>query len=338
MSRSFLKDLEWITGDTQKFVVLEEEEDLGFGYYPWERPPEIYIKYGVINLDKPPGPTSHQVTSWVKRILEVSKTGHGGTLDPMVTGVLPVGIDKATLVMRYIVGSSKEYVGIIKLHCDVPDSVLDEVFGMFRGRIYQRPPLRSSVRRKLRTRTVYDLKIIEREGRNVLFHISCESGFYVRKLAHDIGLILGCGAHLKELRRVRAGPFHEDYHLASLYDIVAAKYSWYEEDKFDAIKRVIIPCEYTFRDSPKIIVKDSAVASIVYGAQLKYPGILAYTSDVEKDKRVAILSKKGEIVAVAISKYDSEELLSMEKGVVALTERVIMEKGIYPPLWRKEKK
>ena len=332
-----LRDLDWLMNKGQEFIVVNEEEDLGFGYRPWERPPEIYIKYGVMNLDKPPGPTSHQVASWVKRILEVSKTGHGGTLDPMVTGVLPIGIEKATLVMRYIVGTSKEYVGLIHLHCDVPDEDLNHVFRLFKGRVYQKPPVRSSVRRKLRTRTIYNLKILEREGKDILFHINCESGFYVRKLAHDIGLILGCGAHLAELRRIRAGPYHENYHLSTLYDLVSAKYIWMEEGDFSKMREIIIPMEYTFKNFSKIIIKDSAVASIIYGAQLKFPGILAYTNDIKKEDKAVLLTKRGEAVAVVIVKYDTEELLNMEKGIVALTERVVMEKGLYPPLWKNKK-
>ncbi len=335
MSSDYIQNIKWLLKDGQNLIIKSEEDELGFGFLPWERPPELYIKYGAVNLDKPPGPTSHQVAAWVKRILGVSKTGHGGTLDPMVTGVLPIGLEKATLVMRYIVGSSKEYVGIIHLHSDVDEEDLRRVFSLFKGRIYQKPPQRSSVRRRLRTRAIYSLEILEIEGRDILFHINCESGFYVRKLAHDIGLILGCGAHLAELRRVRAGPFHEKDHLATLYDLVGAKYLWDEEDDFSLMRKVVVPMEYVFKDFPKIIVKDTAVASIVYGAQLKIPGIMAFTDDVEKDKRVILITRKGEAIAVALSKYTAEDLRSLDKGVATLTERVVMEKGIYPPMWKR---
>ncbi len=335
MSNGYIDDIKWLLKPGQAFIVKAEEDELGFGYLPWERPPEFYVRYGVINLDKPPGPTSHQVAAWVKRILGVSKTGHGGTLDPMVTGVLPIGLEKATLVMRYIVGSSKEYVGVIHLHSDIDEDEIRRVFGLFKGRVYQRPPQRSSVRRRLRTRAIYSLEILEIDGRDILFHINCESGFYVRKLAHDIGLILGCGAHLAELRRVRAGPFHEDHHLASLYDLVGAKYLWDEEDDFSLMRKVVVPLEYVFKDFPKIVVKDTAVASIVYGAQLKVPGILAYTDDVEKEKRVVLITRKGEAISVAISKLSADELKTIDKGVATVTERVVMEKDIYPPMWRK---
>ncbi len=322
-------------GKDKEIICIFDEEDLGFGFYPYERPPELYIKYGVVNLDKPPGPTSHQVTTWVKNILGVSKTGHGGTLDPMVTGVLPIGIEKSTAAMRYIVGSSKEYVGVIRLHGDVSREEINEVFSIFRGRIYQRPPQRSSVRRKLRTRAIYDLEIVEIDGRDILFRVHCESGFYVRKLAHDIGLILGVEAHLSELRRTKAGPFTEDT-IIDMYTLYAAVYEWKENDEFKYLRKVIQPIEVIFKDFPKIIVKDTAVASITYGASLKVPGIIGFTNDVKKDSRVALITKKGELIAVGISLYNANDISNLDKGVVAVSERVFMERDLYPPMWRKK--
>jgi H/ACA ribonucleoprotein complex subunit 4 len=325
--------IEWL-GKKQDLHLVGEEEDLGFGFTPHERPPELYLKYGVINLDKPPGPTSHQATSWVKRILGVSKAGHGGTLDPMVTGVLPIGIEKATAAMRYIVGSSKEYVGIMKLHGDVSSNDLNRVFRLFRGRIYQRPPQKSSVRRKLRTREIYSLELIEKSNREILFRVHCESGFYVRKLAHDIGMILGVGAHLSELRRVKAGPFSEDS-IVDFYRLYFAIHKWKEEDDFGLMKKVVQPFEVIFREFPKIIIKDSAVGSIAYGASLKAPGMIAVSNDVKENSYVLLMSKKGEGVAIATSLYDYNELISLTKGVVATPIRVFIERDLYPPLWKK---
>jgi len=333
---SYIDSVRWLIGDRELYVVAEEE-DFGFGFDPWDRPEELYIKYGIVNLDKPPGPTSHQVTTWVKRILGVSKTGHGGTLDPMVTGVLPVGIERSTVVMRYIVGAPKEYVGVMHIHGDVDRDEFERVFNLFRGRIYQRPPVRSSVRRRVRTREVYSSEILDVDGRDVLFRIECESGFYVRKYVHDIGLVLGVGAHMTELRRVRAGPFSEDEYLSSLYDLSSAVYLWRETGDFTLMRKVIVPLEYILKIYPIIVIKDSAVASIIYGAQLKAPGVLAFTNDVRRRGRVGIVTKKGELVAIAISQYDADELSRVERGIVTTTERVVMEKGLYPPMWRSVK-
>ncbi len=333
---NFIRSLQWLI-DGKNLYVVGEEEDLGFGFEPWDRPEELYIRYGIVNLDKPPGPTSHQVTTWVKRILGVSKTGHGGTLDPMVTGVLPVGIERSTLVMRYIVGSAKEYVGVMHLHGDVDRDEFMRVFNLFKGRIYQKPPVRSSVRRRIRTRTIYSSEVLDIEGRDVLFRVECESGFYVRKYVHDIGLVLGIGAHMTELRRTRAGPFSEKEYLVSLYDLASAVYLWRETGDFTLIRKTIVPLEYVLKMYPIIVIKDSAVASIIYGAQLKAPGVIAYTEDVKRLGRVGIVTKKGELVAFAISQYDASELSTVEKGVVATTERVVMEKGLYPPMWKTSK-
>lgn len=334
MLEKYVRNLRWISSKVQNWLIKGDEDDLGFGIDPFKRPPEMYIRYGVINLDKPPGPTSHQVASWVKRILSVSKTGHGGTLDPKVSGILPIGLERSTIVMRYVIGAAKEYVGLIHLHSAVPLSEIERVFSMFKGPVYQRPPQRSSVRRKLRTKNIYSLKILEIEGRNVLFSIVCESGFYVRKFAHDIGLILGCNAHLAELRRVRAGPFDEYTHLTTLYELAEAYYEWKENHNFNEVRKVIMPLEVVFRDYPKIIVKDTAVASIIYGAQLKAPGVLAVTDDLRKNSRVALITKKGELIAVAHALHDAKTISELKKGEVTKTERVIMEKGIYPPLWK----
>ncbi len=329
------KNFEWMDSE-DIFEVIDEDLDLDAGVHPLERDIDYYIRYGVVNLDKPRGPTSHQVATWVKRILDVGKAGHGGTLDPGVSGVLPIGVERATPAMRYIVGSAKEYVGIIRLHGDVPAEDLERVLKLFRrGRIYQKPPFRSSVRRKLRTREIYSFTVIERDGRDLLFRIRCESGFYVRKLAHDIGLLLGVGAHLDELRRVAAGPFHEDKHLVSLYDLYAAKYYLDQGDE-SLVRNVILPVEYVFKDFPKIIVKDSAVASIAYGAQLKRPGIFAYSRSFREGDIVAIFTKKSELVAVVKMLYSLDEILKMERGVVAETLRVFMERDLYPRMWIKK--
>ncbi len=318
------------------FTIVDEDFDIDAGIHPLDRDPEEYIRYGVINLDKPRGPTSHQVATWVKRILNVDKAGHGGTLDPGVSGVLPIGVERATPAMRYIVGSTKEYVGIIRLHGDVPDDDLERVINLFRkGRVYQKPPFRSSVRRKLRTREIYEFKVLERSGRDLLFRIKCESGFYVRKLAHDIGLILGVGAHLDELRRIAAGPFHEDYHLVSLYDVYAAKY-YLDRGDNELIKKTILPVEYVFRDFPKIVVKDSAVASIAYGAQLKRPGIFAVSGSFNKGDVVALFTKRSELVAVVKMEYSLNEVLDMDKGVISETLRVFIERDLYPKMWMKK--
>ncbi|RLG61076.1 RNA-guided pseudouridylation complex pseudouridine synthase subunit Cbf5 [Candidatus Geothermarchaeota archaeon] len=322
----------------EEFLIKDEEETRpDIGYNPWERPINFYLQYGVINLDKPRGPTSHVVTSWVKKITGADKAGHAGTLDPGVSGVLPVGINRATPALRYVLHSPKEYVGIMRLHGDVPIDEIREVFSIFKGRIYQRPPKKSAVRRKLRTREIYELELLDFEGRNVLFRLKCESGFYVRKLVHDMGLILGVEAHLAELRRIRTGPFGEDETLTTLHDLDLAFTLWRKRDDPSLIRKVVLPIEVIFRDFPKIVVRDSAVSALAHGAQLAVPGVLRLTKNVKKGEIVAIFTQKGEIIAVGRAQMDYKDILELEKGIAAILERVFIPRDLYPKMWRRRR-
>src|SRR5437867_1053207 len=188
----------------------EEETDKKFGKRPDQRTPEELIKTSVIIVDKNAGPTSHDVTDWVKKIFQVSKAGHSGTLDPMVTGVLPVALEDATKAMSVLMGLDKEYVGVMHLHQDLDEKLLKNAVVNFIGRIKQIPPVKSAVRRAERERTVYYFDVIEKEGKDVLFKVGCEAGTYIRKLCHDIGQFLKIGAHLTELRRTKVGNFLEE--------------------------------------------------------------------------------------------------------------------------------
>ncbi|MFQ6060391.1 MAG: RNA-guided pseudouridylation complex pseudouridine synthase subunit Cbf5, partial [Thermoplasmata archaeon] len=134
---------------------------------PGERSVEELLHLGVINIDKPSGPTSHQVSAWVKQILGVEKAGHGGTLDPRVTGVLPVALNDSTRALGALLAGDKEYIGVLHLHQDVERKRVEEILSRFEGEIYQLPPVRAAVKRELRTRTVHELNLIEMDGRNV---------------------------------------------------------------------------------------------------------------------------------------------------------------------------
>ncbi|TFF96381.1 RNA-guided pseudouridylation complex pseudouridine synthase subunit Cbf5, partial [Candidatus Thorarchaeota archaeon] len=181
-------------------------------------PIEHLLQNGVIALDKPAGPTSHEVATWVKRILEANRVGHGGTLDPGVTGILPTGVGAATKAMQALLPAGKEYVCILELHHAASEGDIEQIVDEFVGKIYQKPPLRSSVKRVLRVREIYYNRILEIKGRLVLFRVGCQAGTYIRKLCFDIGEALGVGGHMRELRRTRVGWFREDEHLCSLTD------------------------------------------------------------------------------------------------------------------------
>jgi len=333
----FIKRITEHAGYTQEWITVSEEDTSpDYGYLPYNRPIEKHILNGVINLDKPPGPTSHEVVAWIKKMFGVSKAGHGGTLDPKVTGVLPVGLASSTKVIGNVMHADKEYVMIVQLHGDVSLSEVEKAIQNFVGVIYQKPPLRSSVKRAVRKKRVNSIKILEMRDRFLLVHVSCEAGTYMRKLAHDLGLLLGVGAHMRELRRVRTGPFKEDETLVKLQDVSEALYLWREKGDDRLIRRVVQPVETAIVHLPKIFIKDTAVDAIAHGADLAAPGVVRLTSDVEAGKLVAILTLKGELVALGKALKNASEIASMGKGIVVKTWRVYMERGVYPDVWRKK--
>lgn len=164
---------------------------------------------GVVNLDKPRGPTSHEVTAWVKDILELSRAGHSGSLDPGVTGVQPIMLGKATKAVSALRLSGKEYVCLMRLHEPAPEKRVRSICKQFTGPIFQMPPIVSAVKREVRVRMIYYLEVIEVQDKSVLMRVGCEAGTYLRKLCHDIGTALGTGAHMQQLRRTKTGPFEK---------------------------------------------------------------------------------------------------------------------------------
>jgi H/ACA ribonucleoprotein complex subunit 4 len=315
----------------------EETTDPRYGCEPAKRPIEEHMRKGIVNIDKPAGPTSHQVSAWVNDMFRFKRTGHSGTLDPNVTGVLPIGLEEGTKVLQALLLAGKQYVTLMKLHADTTNSQIKKTFSLFEGELYQRPPLKSAVKRELRTRRIYALRYIEREGEYVLFDVDCEAGTYVRKLCHDIGLILGTGAHMQELRRTRAGPFGEDT-LVTLHDLRDA-WENYRATKDEAeLRRLIQPLESAAAHLPKIWVKDSAVSAICHGAHLAAPGVVKLTDNVKNKETIAIFTLKGELVALGKALADAKYILNTNKGEIAAPERVIMHPDTYPKQWTTSEK
>jgi H/ACA ribonucleoprotein complex subunit 4 len=307
-------------------MFLTKSDDIaGHGEYPGARKIEELLKCGIIILDKWSGPTSHDVAATVKKTLNLGKVGHGGTLDPMVTGVLTITLENACKVIPALQHLDKEYIGVMRMHKDVGRKDLDAAVSKFIGKIKQRPPLRSAVARKERERTVHALEIIEVDGRNVLFRISCEAGTYVRVVCHDIGKLLG-GANMSELRRVRTGRFREEQSI-KMEDLADAYVEW-KENGSEKIRDYILSVEAAIEHLPKIIVKDSAVYSIANGSPVYTPAISKISDDVIKGKLIAILSLRGELVALAMADMDAKEALA-RKGIAAKTDRVIIDKKLY---------
>jgi len=250
-----------------------------------------------------------------------------------VTGVLPVTLADATKVVQALLYSGKEYICVMKLHGEVKIEQIKNVLGEFEDMIYQRPPLRASVKRQLRTRRIYYLDFLEMEGRNVLFRVGCEGGTYIRKLCFDVGEVLGCGAHMQELRRTRAGPF-VDGNSVILHDVAYWFMQWQETKDEKILKRFIQPMERALALVPKVVIRDSAVDAVCHGASLTAPGVLSLETGIKSGSMVAVLSLKGEAVALARAVASSEQMLDMEHGVVASPERVLMPRGTYPKCWK----
>jgi H/ACA ribonucleoprotein complex subunit 4 len=222
----------------------------------------------------------------------------------------------------------------MQLHEDVPEQKIRDVFAEFTGEIFQRPPLRASVKRSVRKRTIYSLDILEVDGRRVLFKIACQAGTYVRKICSDIGEVLGCGAHMSELRRTRAGPFHEERNLCSMYDLLNAYESYKTDGQEEKLRTIVRPMEEAFEFIPKIYVRDSAVDAICHGADLAIPGIVKLDLGIKANASIVLVTLKGEVIALAKALMSSEQMLDQDRGIAAKTVRVIMPPGTYPPLWR----
>ncbi|HII67067.1 MAG TPA: RNA-guided pseudouridylation complex pseudouridine synthase subunit Cbf5 [Thermococcaceae archaeon] len=325
-----------LPADLKREIIIKDEKaetNPKWGFPPEKRSIEMHMQFGVINLDKPPGPTSHEIVAWVKKLLNLQKAGHGGTLDPKVTGVLPVALERATRVVQALLPAGKEYVALMHLHGEVPEDKIQVVMKEFEGEIIQRPPLRSAVKRKLRTRKVYYIEIIEIDGKDILFRAGVEAGTYIRSLIHHIGLALGVGAHMAELRRTRSGPFKEDQTLVTLHDLIDAYYFWKEEDIEEYFRKAIQPMEKAVEHLPKVWIRDSAVAAVTYGADLAVPGIVKLHKGIKPNDLVAIMTLKDELVALGKAKMNTQEMLTKTKGIAVDVEKVFMPREWYPKMW-----
>ncbi len=311
----------------------EHASDPKFGCRSEDRKIRQHIDYGIVNVDKPKGPTSHQVSAYVQKIFGIGKAGHSGTLDPKVTGVLPIALNKVTKVVQALLPAGKEYICIMHLHDDIGEDKIRAACDEFVGRIKQMPPLKSAVKRQERYRKVYYLNILEVKKRDVLFHVGCQAGTYIRKLVHDIGVKLGCGAHMAELRRTKAGPFNEAT-LCTLQGLTDAVWLFKEKNDESLLRRYVQPVENAVAHLPKVWVFDSTVSSIAHGANLKVPGISRVHSDVQVGELVAIMTEKGELVAIGEAKMISKDMVKSERGIAVVLERVFMERGVYPKIER----
>ncbi|WP_227374356.1 RNA-guided pseudouridylation complex pseudouridine synthase subunit Cbf5 [Haladaptatus halobius] len=284
---------------------------------PDDRSPADLLEFGVVNLDKPPGPSAHQVAAWVRDLCDVEQAAHAGTLDPKVTGCLPVLTGTATRLSQVFLEGSKEYVSVLELH-DEPPADIDAIAAEFEAPLYQKPPRKSAVSRKLRVREIHELDVLELRDRQALLRIRCESGTYVRKLCHDLGLALGTGAHMGHLRRTATDPF-DDTDLVTLHDLSDALGRWREEGTDDWLRETVQPAERALTHLPSVTVAPSAAEEVAHGAQVYAPGVID-ADDAERNQLVACFTPNGAAICLGRMVGDAEA----ETGEVVELERVLV--------------
>ena len=313
--------------------INEDITNSEYGVYYDKRSIESLLEYGLILIDKPPGPTSHEVVAWTKRILALPKIGHSGTLDPQVSGVLPLGLGEGTKALGVLLLGPKEYHALGRLHSLPPKEKLEQTLDLFRGEIFQKPPQRSAVVRQTRTRTIYELELLEQKERLILLRVLCEAGTYIRKLYYDMGEILGPGGSMIELRRSRVHQFSED-NLVTMHQLADGFATWKETGDTSKLTQMILPIEHALSEIKSVVIRDSAIDSLCHGAQLAIPGILEISPGLNQGDLVGIYSQKGEIVALAESLLSENEIKDNTKGYAFQTKRIIMKPNTYPKSWR----
>lgn len=206
---------------------------------------------------------------------------------------------------------------------------------MLTGAMFQRPPLISAVKRQLRIRTVYECKLLEYDKEKAMgvFWVSCEAGTYIRTMCVHLGLFLGVGGQMQELRRVRSGIQSEKVGCVTMHDVLDAQWLYDNHKDESYLRRVIQPLEALLVSHKRIIMKDTAVNAVCYGAKIMLPGVLRYEDGIEIDEQIVIVTTKGEAVALAIAQMTTAVMSTCDHGCVAKIKRVIMERDTYPRKW-----
>ncbi len=284
-------------------------------------------------VDKPRGPSSHQVTAWARDLLGVSTAGHAGTLDPNVSGLLWVGVGPALKLLPLVLEFPKRYVGVVVFHAAVPKAELDRAVLEFTGPIFQTPPVRSAVKRERRVRTIHRLRVVERDGVRAVLDLTADSGTYVRTLAVDLGEALGVGGHLEELRRVATGPFDEtrSVTLTQLADAVAR----HRAGDPAPLLALLHPIDEVWREFPTVVLKDGAASAVAHGAGLASGGVLALPRAFGAGARVALVNRAGELIATGVARTASTEIAGVRHGWVVEGTRVFVDPARFPALWQK---
>ena len=314
--------------------ILEDSPstDDAFGTSPDDRTLEQRLASGFILVDKPAGPTSHQLAAWARDLLGLERMGHGGTLDPFATGVLPLMAGRCMKITNKILKHTKTYIAVFRFR-EIPDeATLKSTMAKMTGRIYNVPPEVSAVKVQVRTRTVHAFELLHVDGKDAVARIVCEAGTYIRTMARDMGLMMGGPVSLKELRRETSGVFGLN-HCVTMDQLADAVWLWKECGQTDALNTIVHPIEKLLVDVPRCTVKDSAVAAIAYGAPLLRPGLISIPEGLKKGTELMVASMKDEAVGFVKLKADSDDIAAMDSGEVARPSMVLMDTEVYPRRW-----
>ena len=308
-----------------------------FGCNPEERPLEELLECGIILVDKPPGPSSHQLAAWARSMLGINRIGHGGTLDPFATGLLTLLCGRSTKITAELLRKPKSYSAVIRFKTPVPEDQLRSLVNVMKGEIFNVPPKESAVKVQVRTREVSESLLVQTEegGRVHLLSISCEAGTYIRTMVKDLGLLSGNKCELLELHRSRSGPLG-DQMACSMQQLADAVFLWKEHDDPRGLERLVCPVETVLNDIPKIVIKDGAVSALSHGAPLARPGVVSVPKGLPLGATVLISSLKGEAVAISELSVHSDSIPEMRSGQIAAPKTVIMPPGTYPQTWSKD--
>ena len=306
--------------------------DAAFGTAPDDRSLEQRLASGFILIDKPAGPTSHQLAAWARDMLGLERLGHGGTLDPFATGVLPLMTGRCMKITNKILKHTKSYIAVLRFRDPPDEATIRETMASLTGRIYNVPPEVSAVKVQVRTRTIHAFELLDIDENDVVARITCEAGTYIRTMARDMGLLLNTPVTLKELRRETSGMFNLE-HCVTMDQLADAVWLWKECGQEDALKAIVHPIEKLLVDVPRCHVKDSAVAAIAYGAPLLRPGLISIPQNLKKGTELMVSSMKDEAVGFVRLKMDSDEIATLDAGEVARPSMVLIDTEVYPRRW-----
>jgi H/ACA ribonucleoprotein complex subunit 4 len=319
--------------ESQTWYTREESEtDPKFGSIPEKRSVEELLDKGFVIVDKPFGPTSNQISYWIKEELNLKKAGHFGTLDPNATGILPVGLSTGTRINPALAQSDKEYIFEIEMNKERPEKEIRKTLERFEGTNTQTPPEKSAVKKEEREREAYEVELLEKHSKKALGRVKCESGFYVRVLVDQLSEELGVDAEMTELRRTRQGHLTEE-DTNTLQEIVDAYHFYKKEDNEEGLKQVLNPIENALGEMKKVAIKDSAVHAVANGSDLGASGISKLQGGIEEGETVAVTTLKGELIALAEAYMNSEDMYD-QQGTAASPENVYMTPDVYPKRWK----